>query len=248
MSEDLEPIMKSWPPEAGSIQVRTVQGKDGRQKLQLRLDLGILQMEMHGRPDGQNPFGCGSLLEYYEKLAERFQEDNERITFKLGPEDCLKLQQEGIQYYHRYLAFFQLQNFKDVIRDTERNLRLLDFIAQHAENPETAVTSQHLRPYVLMMLTRARGMLAIQNKDYALALKYIEWGIQEIRSFFETYCIRDPLEKSPEIDYLQNWIKEIQEQRPLTPKEKLKKQMLEAISKEDYERAGRLRDAIDELG
>ncbi len=244
---DLDPLMRSWPFEAGSIQVRTIQGKDGRLKLQLRLDLGILQMEMSGRPDGQNPFGCESLLEHYEKLAARFENEGKKDTFKLNAEDCLKLQQEGIQYYHRYLAFFQLQNFEAVIQDTRRNLRLFDFVTRHTENPEMATMFQQFRPYVLMILTRARGMLALQNKDYALALKHVERGIRDIRAFLQEHFPPELQDQSAELHFLESWMEEIREQRPLTPREKLHQQMLDAIEMEDYERAARLRDALKEL-
>jgi hypothetical protein len=247
MSDDLDPLTKNWPYEPGSIQVRTIQGSDGRLKLQLRLDLGLLQMEVEGRPDGQTPFGCESLLEHYEKLATRFKEGAPDATFRLNSDDCLKLQQEGIQYYHRYLAFFQLQNYDAVIRDTKRNLRLFDFVSTHAEKVEMANLFQHFRPYVLMMLTRARGMLAIQDNNYTQALKHIEWGVQEIRAFLQEHFSSDLLEQNAELNFLQNWMQEVRQERPLTPKEKLEQQMLDAVEKEDYERAARLRDALKEL-
>lgn len=247
MPDDLEPLLQSWPFDPGAIQVRAIRGNDGRPKLQLRLDLGLLQMETTGRPDGQRPFGCESLLEHYEKIAGRAEKDGCFDLFKLKLEDCLQLQQEAIQYHHRYLAFFQLQNFVAVIADTERNLRVLDFILQHAETPEMAATFQQFRPYVLMMLTRARGTHAIQNDEYALALKHIEWGIHEIRSFLQAGHPPEWVEQSAELHSLQNWLNEVKDRRPLTAREKLQKQMQDAVKNEDYERAARLRDALEEL-
>jgi hypothetical protein len=247
MMEDLDSLLRSWPFEPGTIQVRTVEGRDGRSKIQLRLDLGVLQMEVSGRPDGQTPFGCESLLEHFERLCNRFEEENKSDLFRLTAEDCLRLQQEGIQYYHRYLAFFQLQNYESVIRDTRRNLRLFDFVTKHADKPEMASMFQQFRPYVLMMLTRAQGMLALQNKDYNLALKHIGSGIQEIKGFMQEHFPPELIEQSAELNFLQNWEKEIQEQRPLTPREKLQQQMVDAVENEDYERAARLRDALKEL-
>jgi len=52
MSLDLNTLLKDWPHESGAIKVRKVPGLDGREKLQLRIDLGLLQMELEGRPDG----------------------------------------------------------------------------------------------------------------------------------------------------------------------------------------------------
>jgi len=48
------------------INVRLIEGADGEPRIQVRLDLGIIQMHTEGRPDGQRPNGFGSLLEYFE--------------------------------------------------------------------------------------------------------------------------------------------------------------------------------------
>jgi len=69
MSLDLNTILKDWPHESGAIKVRKVAGLDGREKLQLRIDLGVLQMEMSGRPDGVRPHNCESLLAYHQLRA-----------------------------------------------------------------------------------------------------------------------------------------------------------------------------------
>jgi hypothetical protein len=50
MSLDQNTFLKDWPHENGNIKVRKITGVDGREKLQLRVDLGVLQMEMSGRP------------------------------------------------------------------------------------------------------------------------------------------------------------------------------------------------------
>src|SRR5437868_13333022 len=71
MSLDLNTILKDWPHENRTIKVRKILGLDGRQKLQLRIDLGVLQMELTGRPDGLRPHGCESLLTYHQLRATR---------------------------------------------------------------------------------------------------------------------------------------------------------------------------------
>src|SRR6266566_1477957 len=96
MSLDLNTILKDWPHQNGSIKVRKIVGLDGREKLQLRIDLGVLQMEINGRPDGVRPYGCESLLDYHQRRAALAEEgENE---YALTPEQCAELQQEGIQY------------------------------------------------------------------------------------------------------------------------------------------------------
>src|ERR1700759_1488159 len=131
MSLDLNTILKDWPHESGAIKVRKILGLDGREKLQLRIDLGILQMEMSGRPDGVRPNGCESLLTYHQQRAARAQERGDE--YELTPEQVSELQQEGIQYYHRYLSLFQINEFTGVVRDTQRNLDLFNFVTEHTD-------------------------------------------------------------------------------------------------------------------
>ena len=59
-------------------QVRIVPGDDGLEKIQMRIDLGLLQMELSGRPDGQRPFDHESLLDYYEACARNVARTGDR--------------------------------------------------------------------------------------------------------------------------------------------------------------------------
>src|SRR5262249_54068777 len=65
-AKDIGPLLKGWDYEPGTINVRKINGADGAPKLQMRLDLGLLQMELTGRPDGAKPHGYDSLLDYFE--------------------------------------------------------------------------------------------------------------------------------------------------------------------------------------
>ena len=50
-NKDITPVLRGWDYEPGTINVRKVSGIDGSPKLQMRQDLGLLQMEMTGRPN-----------------------------------------------------------------------------------------------------------------------------------------------------------------------------------------------------
>ena len=81
----------------------------------------------------------------------------------LRHEQCGELQQEGIQYYHRYLSLFQIDEFEGVIRDTQRNLDLFTFVDEHSEREDLVWSFQQFRPYVLMMNTRARVSILLAD-------------------------------------------------------------------------------------
>src|SRR4028118_1173450 len=60
--KDITPVLRGWDYEPGTSNVREGSGADGQPRLQMRLDLGLLQMELTGRPDGVRPHGFDSLL------------------------------------------------------------------------------------------------------------------------------------------------------------------------------------------
>ena len=112
VSFDISHILQSWDYKAGEVMVRRLKGKDGIEKIQLRVDLGLLQMNAEGRPDGKRPSGRGSLLELFQlKLKKHLAEnDDSDENFVLTEEDCGRLQLEILQYHHRYLCLLQLQD------------------------------------------------------------------------------------------------------------------------------------------
>src|SRR6266567_4696134 len=225
MSLDLNTILKDWSHENGNIKVRKIAGLDGREKLQLRVDLGVLQMELTGRPDGRRPHNCESLLEYHQKRAARAE-------------------QEGIQYYHRYLSLFQINDFEGVVRDTQRNLDLFTFVARHTDREEFSWALQQFRPYVPMMNTRAKASILLGQGKFAEAIAEIERGREAIVDFLQQSNFPELASKSSEIAFLDEWLEEVKAKRPLSKLEIMQREMETAIAKELYERAAELRDAI----
>ena len=160
------------------------------------------------------------------------------------PKRSAKLQQEGIQYYHRYISLFQLNDFPGVIRDTQRNIDLFNFVDQHAGSDEFANSLEQFRPYVMMMNTRARASIELEHGDFAAALRQIERGREKIVEIFTGAESPGAVERSPEIAFLDEWMEEIRARQPLTKLEKMQREMEAAIANEAYERAAELRDAI----
>ena len=72
MRRDIDEALQGWPSDAepGDVVAREIVARDGRKVLQLRVELGILQMEVDTRPDGTRPHGCASYLDYLEILKQ----------------------------------------------------------------------------------------------------------------------------------------------------------------------------------
>jgi len=249
MDFDISNLLDQWDYKPGQVVVRKFTGKDGVEKLQLRVDLGLLQMHSSGRPDGKRPFGHPSLFDYY--LSKFYQclaaHEGREDSFELLPEDCAKLQLEAFQYHHRYICLMQLRDYPGVVRDAERNLSVFHFVGKHTRSEELAWSLQQFQPQVLMMLTRARAAQALETNDHSGAIQLVEHGLEEIRSFFSDHARPELFATSGEVQSLENWLGEIRANRPLSAREKLEKALDEAVGQEDYEKAAKVRDALRNL-
>jgi len=247
-SKDITPVLKGWDYEPGTINVRKITGTDGRPKLQMRLDLGLLQMEMSGRPDGTTPHGCESLLDYYEaRLDEHRRINGTDLGFHLTPEQCQSLREEAVMYYHRYISLFVLEEYSGVVRDTARNLRLLDLCSQFAEEEHDRLVLEQYRPYLIMMNVRARASIAYKNKQYAKALEAIQEGLDQIRAFFRRFGQEQLFARSNEVRVLRRFARDIRRKLPVDPVVRLRSQLDKAIKAERYEDAARIRDELAAL-
>ena len=243
--KDINPIIDDWDYEPGTINVRKVSGADGRPKLQMRLDLGLLQMELTGRPDGAKPHGYESLLEYYEKRLADYQKSHGSETgFTISGGDCQSLREEAVMYYQRYLSLFVLEDFTGVIRDTARNLRVLDLCNQFAAEDDDRFAMEQYRPYITMMNTRAKASIHYREKRYREALREIDSGLSEIRDFFDQYGQSEAFGKANEVKVLKRFAREIRRKLPVDPVKRYQKKLDKAVKEERYEAAAKLRDKI----
>ena len=178
MAKDISQTLEGWDYEPDQVSVRIVKGDDGRDKVQLRLDLGLLQMEFEGRPDGRRIEGFGSWLEYYQDKQRQHDASNPDATpYQLESEDCARLLREGVQYYHRYISFWHLERYELCARDTSRNLKLFDFVREHARHTKDKLQFDQWRPYVTMMHARAVATPLVGLREYRAALGVIDAAI-----------------------------------------------------------------------
>ncbi len=238
-------MLNSWPYEPGKITVRTIIGRDGREKVQMRLDLGLLQMELDGRPDGERPKGRDSLLDYHLDRLAKFEEANGTdLGFALDSDACKELRDEALMFYHRYLSLFVLEDYDRVERDTARNLRVLDLCNKYAAEELDRLVLEQYRPYIVMMNTRAKALKAMQAGMYKSALAHVDAGLRAIEEFFGKYNREDAFAASSEVQVLQGLRQEVVQRMPIGPVERLERKLQRAIDEERYEDAAHIRDQI----
>jgi hypothetical protein len=247
-SKDITPVLRGWSYEPGVINVRKINGTDGAPKVQMRLDLGLLQMEMNGRPDGERPNGCESLLEYYEKqLAEHRRRHGSESGFHLNSTQCASLREEAVMYYHRYLSLFVLEEFPGVVRDTARNLRVLEICGQFAEDEQDRLVLEQYRPYITMMHSRAEASILMADKQYAEALAKVEAGLAQIKEFFVRFGQEEAYSDCNEVRVLKRFARDIRKKLPVNPVTRLQRKLDRAVKDERYEEAASLRDKIAQM-
>ena len=69
VNQDIDAALEGWDFKAGVVQARLVQARDGRQVIQMRVDLGVLQIEAGCRPDGTRPHGHDTYFDYLRQQA-----------------------------------------------------------------------------------------------------------------------------------------------------------------------------------
>jgi len=255
MSKDIAKILQAWEYEPDQMSVRLIRGDDGREKIQLRIELGLLQMELSGRPDGLRPEGFESWLDYYQHcFAESDAAEPDVAPMTLGASDCARLLREGIQYYHRYLSLWHLKRYELCARDTSRNLRLFAFVRQHADNDRDKLQFDQWRPYVTMMHARAVATPLEELKQYEAALSAVNAAIRGVWAFLEAYDQTHRSAECAELAQLERWrtsleskVEKSKPKRPLDPIQRLQKMLDDAIAEERFEDAAKHRDEIARL-
>lgn len=213
MSEDIGPIMREWDEDPNAKSIRKIIGNDGKEKVQIRVEFGILQMEADGRPDGKKFYGKESLLEHYLTLLDSYKHDyNTDEGFRLDQHDCERLSDEATQYYQRYVSFFEIGDYVRAERDTARNLRVFDLVKRYAEQQDDALSLEKFRPYVIMMNSRAKAFIYTNDNDYIGAINVIEKAIDKITDFYrDNELDEDDISRSQELAILRSTLKEFRD-------------------------------------
>ncbi len=246
MDHDISGLLANWEYDPEDS-IRIIKASDGRDILQVRQPLGIEQYELDGRPDGEMPYGKETYLDVYLERINQFKEDSESDEgFFIQYEDFLKLQNEGILFYYRYLILFQIGDFKRTVRDTDHNLKLCEIIEKYVEDDNVKKEILQYKPYILRINAIARAMLSLKKELKAIAVKIIESAIEVIQKMPDVDTTSYQFEKIRSIHSLKATLKQIKKQQP-SPVERLELELERAIDAEEYEKAAELRDKIEEL-
>ena len=244
--DDIGGLLGAWPYDPDDY-LREIVGLDGKPKLQVRFPMGIEQYELDGRPDGLRPMGYESYLEYFIQKRERATAAaaaGGENAFRLTPEDCELLRDEAMIYYYRYDLMYMRKDYERVLRDTARNLLVFDFIAHFAEQIEDRESMEIYRPFALRLHFAARGLLNARKNRHEEGLRQLRAGISRIEGLDD---IDDPKwrrECKGATAFLRRLERRLERTKPLSPRQRLQRELKKAVDKEDYEAAAKIRDRL----
>ncbi len=240
MSRHIDDALEGWTYEPGQVQARLVHGCDQRQVIQMRVDLGVLQLEMQGRPDGRRPHGFATYFDFLNQEAVLAKKSGK--PFMLSDEHCQEADREFVQFYHRRISWLALRHYAKAVADAEHTLAFMDFIKAHSPNEDYTQAHEQYRGFVTFQQTQAAAALALEQNNAEAAIDTVREGLAKLRKFFASFDAEDQMEDDGMVQHLRKIESSLREQHGIdtTLQEKLDK----AVANEDYEEAARLRDVM----
>jgi hypothetical protein len=245
----MDDALQGWPydPEPGEVIAREVRARDGRMVVQVRVELGVLQMEVGGRPDGTRPHGFATYLDYLRHRAADRGEDPKAKgpSWTMSRDHCAAADREFVQFYHRREAWLALQRYDRALKDADHTLALMDFVCRHGMDEEYIDSHERFRGLVLFHRTRAAAALALERRRPDESVDVVREGIAQLAAHHERWVEGHDQVEVPNPDLIEKLQELVAEIRKNFAVEKtLREQLDEAVADEDYERAAVLRDKI----
>lgn len=234
---DIDTLLKNWNFRPGEVNARLVKSRSGRAVLQMRIDMGIVQMETELRPDGQRPGGAETYYDYLVGEAIRLGD-----SFRLSQEQCSESDREFVQFYQRRLCWLSLREYRRAAQDADHSLAFMDFIRRHSPDDEWTLSHEQYRPFVLFHRVQAGALAALEEGGPETAIREINSGLARFRDLFARYDAEDQYADDELVRRLEEMRESVRQRYDVG--RTLEEQLAEAVQVEDYESAAELRDRI----
>jgi UvrB/uvrC motif len=240
VNHDIDAALDGWEFEPGAVQARLVNTSNQRQVIQMRIDLGVLQMETKDRPDGKRPHGFATYADYLRHEAQTAEKTGK--TFVLEEEHCQEADREFVQFYHRRISWLGLRNYAKAIADADHTLVFMDFIKKHSPSEEYTQAHEQYRGFVTFQRTQGAAALALEHKNPEAAIDEVRDGLARLQTFFASFGAEEQMEEDGMVQHLRKIESSLREQHGIEAT--LQEQLDRAVANEDYEEAARLRDVL----
>jgi hypothetical protein len=238
--QHIDDALRGWAYEPGTVQARLLKGDDGRPIIQMRVDLGVLQLEVANRPDGVQPHGCPTYHDYLRREASSAAGRGE--TFVLDEEQCREADREFLQFYHRRICWLSLRRYDRAVADADHTLTFMDFVRDHSPSAEYTLAHEQYRGFVTFQRTQGAAALALEKNDPEAAIDEVRQGLDQLRDFFAAHDAEGQMEDDGMVRHLRKIESFLRKEHNI--EETLQEQLDRAIANEQYETAAKLRDEL----
>ena len=239
-SDDFADILRAWPFEPGKLAARVVDRGEQPPRLQVRVELGLLQLESQGRPDGLRPEGLESLFHAALHRAQAAQT-------VLSSAECEALHREAALFSYRSLVFSTLEDYRGVLRDTERNLEVMNFIIAHAAEARERDNARRSLLQLITMRARALATVSVRSGDVGEARSALDNGIENIQEVMHELGRAGDFEDSHEVRLLKGMRDMLVPRLPASQRQEMRERLEAAIALENYELAAILTAELRQL-
>lgn len=236
-SENIDRILRDWPYRPNAVSVRMVKGDNRREVVQMRIEMGILQLETTDRPDGERPHGAATFLDHIRSASSHNGDE-----FVMSEDDCGEADREFVQYYHRRICWLALREFSRAVADADHTLQLMDFCREHSPDEEWTLTHEQYRPFVLFHRTQAAALAELEEGGPESAIEAVNEGLRRLEEVYRYYGGESEFQDDELVQRLIELRESLREKfevgRTLTER------LADAIANEQYELAAKLRDDL----
>lgn len=246
---DMARLLSDWAYDPERISVRRIVGLDGALKIQMRVDLGVLQLEYLGRPDGRSPGGCPTLLDDIRAtLLAHERRNGAQFGFALSAQAFSDLADEIRLYYQRLLCLFVLDEYGPAVADIDHCLDAIEFGECYADSPNNRNAHTAFKPYLYLMRAKAGAAMHSAAGRVAEALGCAERGLNDLLSHYCRHASLKAYRQSDEVRALEVLRLELSRKNRSEDQANLRRALRIAVLEERFEDAARLRDALQKKG
>ena len=234
---NLDAILENWPYDPATISVRLVDASEDREVIQMRIEMGLLQLETVHRPDGTRPEGADTYFDYLLQM-----EMSQGTDFTLSDEQCTECDREFVQFYHRRICWLALQRYEDAVRDAEHSLGLMDLCKRLSPDEQWTLSHEQYRPFVMYHRIQANALALLETHTPEDAIQAINKGLDDLKIVFAENEVEDLFEDDELVTRLVELRETLRTQFEVG--KTLQERLAEAVAEEQYELAARLRDQL----
>jgi hypothetical protein len=203
----------------------------------MRVEMGVLQLETTGRPDGQRPGGAETHHDYL--IARVIADDDE---FVMSEEECAEADREFVQFYHRRICWLAMRKYRSAVKDADHTLELMDFCRQHSPDERWTLSHEQYRPFVLFHRTQAAALAQLEASGPEAAIQEVNQGLDRLRDVFSDHDADEEYDADELVSRLVELRESLRDEYDVG--RTLQERLADAIATEQYEVAAKLRDEL----